>query len=817
MHRVTSDSTQVYIDGYCSQMRTPPPSPRTIEEGVMTIERILGKVVLCWHDVLDINRTYQAIDLLERRVDRIPERNSQHVLEAIIGRVEKIVRAENISATDLISLYHLQNFSIKELQIGQCFSNMFRKRDQVIIDELAIHLPCCHSEDQFEKDAASLLWLRIRHVSEKVTQLLNYKKEQLRNYTSTQQAIAGKKLDLKKRRAGDPQNYPPYFDELLDNGYIHLYDHLVQIRALPNRNERRSEIEKMTFSLLSHVVLETRAAVIQKVEKAIPAGSPNVLFLLGGSGAGKSTTLCFLRGDTMILEHFHYKSQNEKSSLIGHKEAASCTFLPTVEIVNDLVVADFPGLDDTSGPLLTLGMECALKALITKYHPKVLVLEAITNTEGKFAAAAGLGLRLSRLLDNKENCILGITKYSKDPDFGEIKTIEEQQKKEREAATPEEIGLIATIKTLSALNIPVLLPTIEQNQQQLAKIQQEKAERLRMPLSETAAKQHSKRVLQERENELLGQIGLGHIMRFCNLENPKYLFTCLDSLSRHSVGEQVRVNPQRSLDPADDDLLYDRFVNDLMKKIETQNTYHTKFEDFEKSVLSSSLINTLFCQSNPEIGQFLHLPEIDPAIVRRYDKEIVGSCLKKYIGAILKEFNMALIKKILESLETKVSKEKVIKLRTLVDQVQKLVLGLEGAMPDDPAQADKVWEHIQKQHQKAVHNAGRSHDMPKWVAVLELGFLLGGLGLLMVGEVVAIGAIAGAFAPPTEPGTAMAAGVTSLIAFYGLETFLIQDGENKASQKVMKETIDTCCSDLERVCETLRRLKEIERMVTGYA
>ncbi|WP_158025020.1 hypothetical protein, partial [Candidatus Protochlamydia sp. W-9] len=74
--------------------------------------------------------------------------------------------------------------------------------------------------------------------------------------------------------------------------------------------------------------------------------------------------------------------------------------------------------------------ECALKALIAKYTPQILILESITNNEGRFAAAAQLGSRLSRLLKNKNDCLLGITKYSKDPDFRQIQAIEEQQKKE---------------------------------------------------------------------------------------------------------------------------------------------------------------------------------------------------------------------------------------------------------------------------------------------------------------------------------------------------------------------------------------------------
>jgi hypothetical protein len=76
--------------------------------GVKIIKEILKKNVLCQHDVKDINQAYRAIDLLERQIDRIPEHNSQHVLEKIIKKVETIACDacdKNISARDLITLY----------------------------------------------------------------------------------------------------------------------------------------------------------------------------------------------------------------------------------------------------------------------------------------------------------------------------------------------------------------------------------------------------------------------------------------------------------------------------------------------------------------------------------------------------------------------------------------------------------------------------------------------------------------------------------------------------------------------------------------
>ncbi|KIC70663.1 hypothetical protein DB44_GW00010, partial [Candidatus Protochlamydia amoebophila] len=471
MNEMTRYNIRMHDNGYCSQIRTFVPPIRIIEQGVEAIEKILAKELLCRHDVEEINQIYQAVDLLERQIEEIPARNSHHALQKIIEKVKKIVSNQAISTQDLISLYHLQHFSDSELQIEQHFKSVQRNFRSGYFQAIAEELPYCFSTDQFDEDVKCLIG---PNRTEKVNKILQLKKKKLQGYAQLKKVIAQRKSDLEELRKHDPLSYPAYLDELLDNGYIHLYDHLLQMRALPSRNERRSEIEKIPFSLLSHIVLETREAIIQKVVNSIPADRSRILFLLGPSGAGKSTTLCFLRGDQMILKDFHYESQSDRQQIIGLSGAASCTFLPTIEIVQDLAIIDFPGFDDTNGSLISLGMECALKALIAKYTPQILILEAITNNEGRFANAAQLGSRLSRLLKNKNDCLLGITKYSKDPDFRQIQAIEEQQKKELLERTPEEIALRASIETLAALDMPELQPKIEKMQQQLAKMQEEK-------------------------------------------------------------------------------------------------------------------------------------------------------------------------------------------------------------------------------------------------------------------------------------------------------------------------------------------------------
>ena len=456
MRRVTHQASTIFRihDSYCSQTRARPALPpiRTIEEGIRIIEEILSKNVLCRHDVEDINQAYRGIDLLERRIDHIVEHTSLHALQKIIDRAKKIAQDKKITPADLISLYHLQNFSDKDLPITDYFNRLLSRFDKnpKNVEELASHLPCCTSEVLFDEDVQALIG---PNPSSEVAAILKQKKEKLQAHVRKQKEVTERKQALAEQRAKDPQQYPPYFDELLDCGFIHLYDHLVHMKTIASHENRRAEIEKMTFSQLSHVVLEVREAIIQTVESSIPFGSDNIVFLLGPTRAGKSTAMCFLRGDKMVLKPAPqncYESQSDRGRLIGHSETASCTFLPSVEALPDLVLVDFPGFDDTNGQLISLGMEFALKALVKKYQPKILLLQAITEKERGFKAAAELGSRLSRLLANKEHCFVGITKYSQDSNFRDIKAIEEQQKRERLASlTQEEGSLNAQVSAFS--------------------------------------------------------------------------------------------------------------------------------------------------------------------------------------------------------------------------------------------------------------------------------------------------------------------------------------------------------------------------------
>ena len=786
MNELTSRTIQINDGGYCSQNRTPLPPIRNIEEGVRSINTLLQPDVLCQHDIEEINRTYQAIDLLEKKIDQVVGCSSQDALNKIIEKVKKIA-SDPFKAENLISLYHMQNFSDKDLVINKCFDSFHKNfpRSKESIKQVATHLPCCISTSEFKKDIQTLIG---SEPALNVSKILDRKREKLQVYEKKIKEVQEKKLELEEKRKTTPENYPAYFDELLDNGYYHLFVHLIDMKGLGSRNDRGSEIEKMTFSELSHIVLETRKAVLQKVESSITV-KQNILFLLGGSSAGKSTTLCFLRGDEMEIKGSRYVSKNDQTGLIGELSGTSCTFLPNVEIVNDLAIVDFPGFDDTNGQFISLGMELALKALINKYNPKILVLAPIVQ-EDNFAAIARHGKRLDRLLVNKTGCILGITKYSKDTDFGEIKKIEEEQKKTLLAPTEDEQDLSAEIRRLTKKHASEenkekkekYAEKIRTISQEMTEIQQKKMAKLKQPLPDTDQKKELRRSLKEKEDGLLKQIGLENILRFSDL-NSSQLFSCLEALSNLSKEQAVQVNSLHRSSPDDKSLLDSLFEKNLMKELEDKKDYATEakeFKIFEQMVLEFSLIKVMVSESNPEIGDLLHLPEIDPTIVQEYDNKIVSKCIKEYINSVIKKIDISLIKKALNQLENKENKKKIDDFKRHLNHLRDYIMGLTGSIPKDLEIADMEWNRLRKEREESTDIVDEKFKLANWAKSL--------------------------FASIADMP-------------HNIINFIKRNNTNQTLEPTpdktitVNESIDACCKELRQIHDILIRLKDIEKII----
>ena len=682
---IASPRTQPH-QSHCSQQPLSPPT--TIEEGIRIIESILKKDVLCRHDVENINQAYQKM-------------GQRHIEQILVDKIKEITSSDPISPADLITLFYLQDFLDKALAINDCFKTVFSRfnRTSESIEAVASLLPCCSSEAHFDQDAATLIG---SSPGSQVDKILHRKKEQLQK-----QEVEKRKSVLTELRKKEPENYPAYLDELLDSRYMRLYDHLMLMKALSTRLDRATENEKIAFSQLSHVVLETREAIIRKVESSIPAGCHDVLFLIGGTGAGKSTTLSFLLGEVMELKDYHYVSHGEKGHLIGQSPTASCTFTPNIGRVNDRIIVDFSGFLDTNGQPILLGMELALIALLRKFQPKILVLESITNTHSGYISIAQLGWHLSRLLEKKERCVLGFTKYSEDVNFFEVRILQERQKRERqqELAGKEKI-LLRVIEGISSLNMPELQPAILEKKQELEKLQQANQQLLQQPLSDTDEIIRYKAKIQEVESEILAQCGLTRKISFFDLENPSQLPACLAELANM---EPVSANPTPKLAVEDEAFLEGRFKKDLLKLTEAERAYPAELRDFstfKRRVLESSLIRTIFSLSNPEIGQFLHLPEIDPTIVRKFDKELIESSIENYTYFIIRTLDVALIDKITGLLT-------VATLKTKIELFQEYILGTLGGEYKDPAKREKNWADLRS---IAFRNAPKEKfKLPSWV------------------------------------------------------------------------------------------------------
>lgn len=817
------------FNSYCSKkLRTHFPTIKHFGEGANIISAILRSDVICFHDVIEINHIYQKMISLEKRI-AIPQVNSQHVLAEIFRKIEGIKKEIIFKPNALISLYHLQNFSKDELHLKAHFKILNQKfvNDLPFRKEIATLLPFCHTEKQFSTAVKVL----VNCPSEEVEMILNQKKEAFKKHQLLQQKILEKKSELKERRK--ESFYPLYFDYILNNGMIQLYDHLIAMGSFQERSSKRAEIEKLTFYQISLIILQTMELIINKVKDSIPCSYTNILFLLGTTAVGKSTTFSYLRGDELILEDFCYTSKNDKEKLIG-QGFASCTFVPNIELVNNFAIVDFPGFNDSHSELISLGMECALKALIKKYEPKVLVLESITNTDGRFAAAAHLGLRLKRLFKNPEDCLLGITKYAKDPHFQNIIKIE---KSKSELIESKEISARAAIKDLSELGMDedeAVQNALKTEQENLKIILKEKAQKnCELSLSD-------RQKLNENEHALLTQIGMRSFIRFDKLENEDLSLDCFNKFSK---AKAIQPNLQQELSSKDQDLLDVLFNTSLINLTKTVE-FQKDFEAFDDAVKETSLIATIFSSSHPEIGKFLHLPEMDPQIVQKYDKEIVGDCIQKYMRYFISSLDMHKIKNELEKIKKEAPQDKVVAFEAKLKQARDYILGLRGAECKNDQEADKKWDEIwdeimqgmqEKESLFSTWLAPMMWGTAKWSAKGSLSVVKNTL------EYSAKGAITGlkesiefvskqeeedsnvfvnfmaVFFGTTLTGIYGAAygvgiGISEVYTDWRTES-LIEQEEIKIKQERATHIIESCTNTLEQACDILFRLNDIKNLI----
>lgn len=701
------------IGGYCSRSTLPVNETDRIDESVSAMFEIIDKDLICRHDVKNLNQLYRQADSLEKRIQAIPRDNSSVVLGRLARKISTIVEEDAPTAIDLIKLHHLRSFADQELQIAKCFAlvNAKFERTPSNLIALATHLPCCEKEAFFNQDVTALFGVNI---PVDIRSILEEKRKKIKHYEETRAGVRTRKNELASKRLADPQpqeNYPTYLDELLTHGYIHLYDHLLQMKSLPNRIERNQKVKTLSLSDAAHVLLETRDAIIAKVLKEIPASDSKVVLLVGGSGSGKSTAFCFLRGDKMeIKDSYNYKSLDDNEHLIGHQGATSRTLLPSVARLDDLALIDFPGFEDTHGELISLGIELALKALISHYHPAVVVLDAITNHHERYAAAAALGLRLGRMIDKKSLCILGVTKYLQQGDFSKKRRIEVQAREQfdqNQEAAKKKLRLKIDLLE-KKLAESVAGADLQKVRELLVKTQNELLQSAGQPYVHQLSDEEqacSQRVL-ACENELKRQVGLDTLIKF-DLLNPSQRSQIIAMLKAQFPSRSLSLNQLRKLQASDRKLI-DDFFSGFKTNFSDKLAVITDFATFEREVLESSLLSRILTEDHQEIKDLFCLSEMDPQLAWEYDKDIVEHVFKDLMQYVLKDLNGALVDEIIKNAPIGTT-ELCNELQQRYKRLRDFVIGSQyGEVPSDNTKAEQKLNELRNSKigvQAGVHTA----------------------------------------------------------------------------------------------------------------
>ncbi|MGR3912448.1 MAG: hypothetical protein QRY71_03975, partial [Candidatus Rhabdochlamydia sp.] len=708
---------------YCSQNGNSLPSFHTLEAGIKFIEDILQKKTLCCHDVTYLNEAYQTVRQLENKSESTSNPNSSALLHNLVQRVEAI-KSSQISAEEIITAYHLQQWKISPLsEVNTSFCapmNLTLEKMQ----EIATYLPFCKSQEQFEKDAQALLGTSY---SSEIAALLQSKKDQFCEVQRKERLTS-----LQQLREQNAPLYPSYLEEILQEGLFNLYDHLIAMKALSTKVERSAAIENLSFSSFSKIILEFRKAVFSKIDKIIPQGSSNTVFLLGNTGSGKSTTLCYLRGDEMTFQDGAYQSSTDEGNLIGNDTETSCTLFPNTTVKDDLVLVDFPGFADTHGEVISLAIELTLRSLTRKYSPQIVLVTSITDTEARFTHLHLLGKRLERVLGTLDHCILGLTKYSKDIDFINIQAIEKRQKEELLSPSEEEKNLIQQIQALEpfAGAVPAIQDQVNILKEKLSKLQELRPASSEKALPDTKEKSRHSENLIQKEEAFKKHSGIKNVISLKDLTNQEQLKEIIQTLQVQTKTESTRIS--NTLDAADERLLETLFTNNLKKVIEEKQNFSTfsltsiskniskEIEAFGQRILETSLINTLLEKSHPEIGEFLHLESMDPVIVRQYDKKVITDCINGYINEVISCLLIA--EEIIKELKTKYLTLKSQEAEREWASLRSYILTLSKGIPPNahPDKIKEAWESLQKEHQERLNSAEKELKLSKGVEIVLL-------------------------------------------------------------------------------------------------
>ena len=164
------------------------------------------------------------------------------------------------------------------------------------------------------------------------------------------------------------------YHRLLESGLCSILEYILDRQH--SWKDDNKIIDSLPLSEIAQIILDTKNAIVEYVTSKIPENSDKeVCFLIGIARSGKSTSLCYLCGDTMkhLVNDRDKFTSEEHPELIARSQIS--TYLPNIEEARGVHFVDFPYLD--SGPMLLfeIGLQSAFKSLIDIYHPKILIIQ----------------------------------------------------------------------------------------------------------------------------------------------------------------------------------------------------------------------------------------------------------------------------------------------------------------------------------------------------------------------------------------------------------------------------------------------------------
>lgn len=433
------------------------------------------------------------------------------------------------------------------------------------------------------------------------------------------------------------QTTPAYLKELENGGYHHLSYHLQNLMNCVSNSAVSDYCENFTFSAFSQFVIEARLAIIKKVKSIIPVDfEGDIVFLIGNTGSGKSTALLMLSGQTLRRRDFGYEVDEDQNDTIGCSRNKSHTFLPNILLVNNTYYVDFPGFLDSFGNALRLAEDLALKALINLYQPKLFVVQSVDE---RMQCYSDLKMQLAQFTERYDSVLLGLSKYIRTQTY-----IMSQSSKDK--VHLNKIHHLSVDVTIAENNIQIILSmkndlsdfdkhysSAEQNLA-LAKNALLLAQK---EFDDAKCEAGSDDLFTSTDQSILNELGLHRMVRLDDLENPQVRQSCLQALAalpRQPKSSKPYITPNHQV-AAMINALYQKSIIDRLYQHEYASivpVYSSKAIFSDASSRSSFLEVT----QSKEIGDFLTLPELDPAILKKYDHALRKDCVERYAEAILR-------------------------------------------------------------------------------------------------------------------------------------------------------------------------------------